>query len=352
MADRPRIGLIARADSRGLGIQTKAFHDAMHPHRTLVVDCPSANPLPLRRDWYPEATWINGLPTERDFRAWLRDVDVVYTAETGYGQALWAEAEHAGVPTVLHVNPEFLDVRDRPTLWAAPSMWRYGELPGPKLHLPVPIAAYQAASAGQRSPDAHPGTAARHFLHVIGRPAIHDRNGTEQLLSALRYVQSPIRLTVTCQDPAYVPRLRAGVHIPAHVELVVKDGDVPDNRDLYDGQDILVLPRRFGGLCLPAQEAIGAGMPVVMPAISPNDSWLPAEWLVPAAHSGEFRAKTTVQLHTADPRALAALIDRFATDAPFFTAATDRARHIAKRMSWDNLRPEYERMFTGLVEGS
>ena len=117
-----KLGLIARADSRGLGIQTKGFYDALRPAKTMVVDCPSANPLPLRRDWYPDATWINGLPNERDLRNWLRDVDVVYSAETGYGQALWSEAERAGVKTVLHVNPEFLDVRDRPSLWAAPSI--------------------------------------------------------------------------------------------------------------------------------------------------------------------------------------------------------------------------------------
>lgn len=336
-----KLGLIARADSRGLGIQTKGFYDALRPAKTMVVDCPSANPLPLRRDWYPDATWIDGLPTDRDLRTWLRDVDVVYTAETGYGQALWSEAERAGVAAVLHVNPEFLDVRDRPSLWAAPSMWRFDELPHPKLHLPVPVTPMSERPA--------PSTATR-FLHVIGRPAIHDRNGTTQLLESLRFVQSPITLTITCQDPAYVPRLRASAHIPAHIELVVRDGDVPDNRDLYEGQDVLVLPRRFGGLCLPAQEAIGAGMPVVMPAISPNDAWLPAEWLVPATHSGEFRAKTRVDLYTADARALAALIDRFATDPAFYTAAVERARHIAKQMSWEELRPMYERVFDDLMK--
>jgi glycosyltransferase involved in cell wall biosynthesis len=326
-------------------VQCKSFHDALHPHRTMVVDCPSANPLPLRRDWYPDATWINGLPTAADFRIWLRDVDVVYTAETGYGQSLWSEAERAGVKTVLHVNPEFLDANDRPTLWAAPSMWRWDELPKPKAYLPVPVDTARFPERSTRS------TATR-FLHVIGRPAIHDRNGTIQLLDALARVQSPITLTVTCQDETYVPKLLTRHRIPDHVQLVVKPGDVRDYWDLYTDQDVLLLPRRFGGLCLPANEAIGAGMPVVMPAVSPNDSWLPAEWLVPARRDGEFRAKTKVDLHTADTRALAALIDRFATDTSFFTAAVDRARHIAKRMSWDNLRPEYEQLFTGLVEGS
>lgn len=237
-----RLGLIARADSRGLGIQTHAVYRHLKPAKTMVIDCPSANPLPIRRDWYPDATWIHGLPTARDFRTWLQDLDVVYTAETGYGPHLWDEAERAGVRTVLHVNPEFLDVRDRPTLWAAPTAWRYSELPAPKRLLPVPITL---------SPErARPTTAATRFLHVIGRPAVHDRNGTLTLLEALRYVQTPITLTITCQSPSYVADALLGVHAPAHVQLDVRTGDIADHRDLYTDQHVLVLPRRFGGLCL------------------------------------------------------------------------------------------------------
>ena len=82
-----RIGLIARADSRGLGIQTKAFHDNMHPAKTLVVCASatkdiSAQPLPIRTDWYPDARAIRGLPGAPDLDRFLDGVDAVYTAET------------------------------------------------------------------------------------------------------------------------------------------------------------------------------------------------------------------------------------------------------------------------------
>lgn len=334
-----RLGLIARADSRGLGIQTRAVYRNLKPAKTMVVDCPSAAPLPLRRDWYPDATWIHGLPTAADFRAWLKDLDVVYTAETGYGRALWDEAERAGAKTVLHVNPEFLDISDRPSLWAAPSLWRFDELPEPKLHLPVPITPTEPRPARE--------TATR-FLHVVGRPAIHDRNGTSALLNALRHVQTPLTLTITCQDRTYAQKLVSQTYIPRHVRVDVHSGDVPDNRDLYADKDVLVLPRRFGGLCLPAQEAVGAGMPVVMPAISPNDSWLPAEWLVPASHCGEFKAKTKVQLYSADARGLAAKIDQFATDDAFYADATEKARDIAGMLSWDSMGWLYDKVFEEL----
>jgi glycosyltransferase involved in cell wall biosynthesis len=336
-----RIGLIARADSRGLGVQTKSFYDAMLPAKTMVVDCPSANPLPLRRDWYPDATWIKGLPTAADFRVWLAGLDVVYTAETGYSRALWSEAERAGVETVLHLNREFLDPQDQPTLWAAPSMWRFEEIPDPKVFLPVPI------DLG-KFPPRPPRSTAKRFVHVIGRPAINDRNGTADLLDALAYVRSPITLTITCQDNHYVSGLVASRRIPRHIDLVVKTGDVPDNADLYADQDVLILPRRFAGLCLPCNEALGAGMPVIMPDISPNNTWLPSDWLVPAEKCGEFRAKTRVEFYSADLRELADKIDRFATDHGFFAASQDTARRMAKELSWAEQKPVYEKVFADL----
>lgn len=336
-----RIGLIARADSRGLGVQCKGFHDALHPDATMVVDCPSVNPLPLRRDWYPKATWIRGLPSASDFRKWLDGLSVVYTAETGYGQALWPEAERARVKTILHANYEFLDRNDRPTIWAVPSMWHFDEFPEPRQFLPVPIAL-------DRFPDLQRPATATNFCHVIGRPAVHDRNGTRDLLAALPYVRSRVTVTIRCQDPAYVPSLLHARSIPANVELVIHSADIPNYWDLYAGQDVLVMPRRFGGLCLPVNEALGAGMPVIMPNISPNNTWLPADWLVPATKTGQFTAKTCIDIHATDPQALAAKIDQFATDRTFYAEAQTTARDLAKRNSWDALLPEYQRVLASL----
>lgn len=340
-----RVGLIARADSRGLGIQTKAFHDHMRPTKTMVVDCPSQKPLPLRRDWYPGATWIHGLPQASDFRRWLDGLDgldVVYTAETGYGRALWDEAERAGVRTVLHANYEFLDRRDRPTVWAAPSRWHLADFPRGTEFLPVPIQV--AAPADFPTPGS-----ATSFVHVVGRPAIHDRNGTADVLRALQHVKTKVTVTIRCQEPGYVPGLvrEHQIKTPGNVTLTVDTGDVPNNTDLYAGQHVLIMPRRFGGLSLPVNEALGAGMPVIMTDISPNNAWLPAEWLVPATHAGQFRAKTTIDYYSADRRALAAKIDQHATDAVFHKQAATDALRLRNEYSWATIAPRYREVLTG-----
>lgn len=337
-----RLGLIARADHRGLGQQTRAVFDVLRPFKTMVVNCPSANPLPLHLEYFPGATVVNRIPTDQDCCDFLREgVDVVYSAETFYNPRLPDIARQYGVKTVLHVNREFLDLRDRPDLWAAPSMWHYDEIPEPKVFLPVPIDL-------SRFPTRPPRSQATNFLHVIGRPAIHDRNGTADLLDALSHVRSSITLTITCQDEHYVSGLLASRRVPSHIRLNVATGDVPNNADLYTGQDVLVLPRRFGGLCLPANEALGAGMPVVMPDVSPNNAWLPTEWLVPATRCGEFMAKTRVDLHSPDPRALAERIDQFVEDREFFATAQDTAQQLAKELSWHNQQPVYAQTFTDL----
>lgn len=344
-----RLGLIARADNRGLGVQLWEAYRHLSPVRTMVVDCPSKAPLPLHLERFPGATVVKGFPAIADCREFLDGIDVVYTAETPYNPALFSEADAIGVRSVLHYNHEFLAHLQQPglptpTLFAAPSMWRYSEVPyRNKTFLPVPIALDRFADVQRPS-----RSTATDFLHIVGRPAVADRNGTADLLAALPYVRSSITVTIRCQDPAYVPSLLHARSLRSNIELVIQSADVPDYWENYRVGDVLVMPRRFGGLCLPAQEALGAGMPVIMPDIDPNDTWLPADWLVPATKSGEFMAKTRIDLHTSDPRALAAKIDQFASDRTFFAESQTTAADLAKRNSWDALLPEYQRVLESL----
>jgi len=283
----PAIGLIARADNRGLGQQTWAFYRNMKPAKTLVIDCPSQQPLPLHLERYPGAEVV-GIPTVEQLKRFLDGLDVVYTAETGYTQQLWEQAAKAGVKTVLHMNFEFWDTADRPDVWALPTPWNANHAPEGAVLLPVPI------ETDRLHITRYPLGAATKFLHIVGRPAIHDRNGTGTLLKALKHIKSEISLTIRCQ-------------VRGHVESMIKPGTVPDNVKLevvsedsryywdnYRDFHALVMPRRFGGLCLPAQEALGAGMPVIMPNVCPNHALLPHEWLVPATLTGQFQAKQMI----------------------------------------------------------
>ena len=54
-----------------------------------------------------------------------------------------------------------------------------------------------------------------------------------------------------------------------------------------------------------------SGVPVVMTDISPNNQFLPPEWLVPATKTGELMLRIMIDVHSDDPKALAAKIDEF-----------------------------------------
>jgi glycosyltransferase involved in cell wall biosynthesis len=338
-----RIGLIARPDSRGLGIQTKAFHDQMHPVKTLVIDPPSQQPLPIRKDWYPDAHWVHGLPGAPDLDKFLQDLDAVYTAETGYGDLLWEMAQRRGIKTVLHANYEFLNRKDTPTVWAAPSMWHIDKWPSGTIYLPVPIEI-------DRFNEPEKPSTARRFLHIVGRPTMdrkHDlnRNGTVDVFESLRHVNADIEITFRCQQPGYVESLAAQAHIPNNVAVRIQSGDKRNYWDNYTGFDCLILPRRFGGLCLPVNEALGAGMPVIMTDISPNNCWLPREWLAASGFAGDFTAKQRITCYKADPRALATIITNM-TDPGFYKAATGKANRLRDKLSWKTLKPRYEEVFS------
>lgn len=335
-----KLGLIARADDTGLGTQTREFARHMAPYKTMVVDVCRLSPktLDLHPEWYENSHVVPWPPTRTDFDDFLEDLDVVYVAESPYSNDFYAQAASYGVRTVTHINWEMFNQADyangnEPTLFASPSTWHYQDIPfRNKVMLPVPI------PADRWGPFKAAGHATR-FLHVVGHPATEDRNGTKEMIAALSHVKSEITITLRCQDPGYLGDLAQ--RTPDNVTLVIDSSYMEDYWDLYQGEDVLVMPRRYGGLCLPAQEAIGAGMPVIMPRISPNE-WLPDPWLVSARPADSFMARRQIELYRVNPRRLAGKIDQFASWPGFYGDGVAAATHLAQAYSWEALKPRYE----------
>ena len=339
-----QLGLIARCDQSGLSTQTWEYYRHLSPAKTLVIDvsgfadkAKNCNKY-SHPDRYPDAQFFPGWsPSQKLIQEFADGLDVVLGAETLYGAGIY----HTGVRTVLAPNWEFFDTVVRPSLWIPPTLWHYGQIPEPKRHLPNPIATDRFT--------VNTSTQATHFLHIVGRPAIHDRNGTQQLIDALPMIKSEVTVTIRCQDASYVHQLLGRSPRPPNVDLRIESGDTENYWDNYTTGDVLVMPRRYGGLCLPAQEAIGAGMPVIMSAVSPNETWLPAEWLVRADLTSRFMAKNPqiVEVYTTDVAALARKIDQFATGTEFYAEAKGRAMEIRQAMSWDALLPAYQEALAG-----
>jgi hypothetical protein len=343
-----KVGLFgARCDERGLGRLSSEFFNHMAPERTLVVDMAAhSRGFAQHLDRYPGATIVrfNGGRFDAGvMERFFAGLDVAIMYETAYDHRAYDIARSAGCATVLMAMPEFhrhLTERLPPpdAVWL-PTGWLLERFPADTPVIPVPVERW-VPEGGERGS----GEPLR-VLHIAGHRASGDRNGTLTLLAALSRLRGPVSVRIASQDrhPLRLPRTAPGVT----VEVVL--GGVGDHRHLYDHADILVMPRRYGGLCLPAQEAMGAGLGVVMTDCEPNRHWP----IAPVRSRPGTTIRTPggpVRLHDADPVDLARVIARLAADPAEVADLRARAREWAEGHTWERLGPVYRERLTRVAE--
>lgn len=340
-----RLGLIARAEvARGLAIQSKGFFDHMPVERVLLVKM--AHPdCEVDPSWYPGA-WpieyddLNHTLNENLVRQFLDGLDVVFTVETPYDWHLPRWAREMGVKTVIQGNPEFYrhdlpthSWQEHPTEWWWPTSWRTQHLPAGRLMpVPMPTRPNIAGDPLENRP--------LRLLHVQGKKAWLDRNGSQVFADALRACHTDVEATIYgLQGEAPTTELRP------NVKLNVYPDGVRDRWEMYAGHDVLVMPRRYGGLCLPALEAAACGLAVAMPDFSPNHEL--ASLFFDARGRLEFPLSCGPVL-TADTNHmdLGAFIDGLSHDRRRVADAQVNSQlHLA---TWDRWRDEYLRAFEEL----
>jgi glycosyltransferase involved in cell wall biosynthesis len=340
-----RIGLLARSENRGLGIQSLEFFRRLPVNDVLIVDMGELARGFARHDerylnvaserggvTVGVAEYRNGFFVDEALvRDWLHGLDVVFSVETLYDPRFHLWANEARVATVIQLNPEFIkpDVFE-PTAWWAPTTWRLDQLPAGTRLVPVPVS-LDRFTVGAQVPDDQP----MRVLHVVGHRAASDRNGTQLFQQSLRYLQHQIHARIITQDERLLPfRPR-----PKATCEVVLNG-VVDYWSLYENADVLVLPRRYGGLSLVVQEAAASGLALVLTDCSPNETW--PSLRVRARPRGGLRAPVGhVQLWECMPRTLAETIDRLSEDRVLLKEQREAARAWADDHSWERLAPLY-----------
>ncbi len=335
-----KVGLFgARTDDRGLGRLTHDFYSHMEPDRTLVVDMGShAHGFTQHLDRYPDATVVpfnSGHLPDDTMTTFFTGLDVAVFYETAYDHRAYDIARAAGCRTVLMTMPEFhrhaTEALPHPDVVWAPTTWRLDTLPADTRVVPVPVTIEATETHRRRD-------GLLRVLHVAGHRTSGDRNGTIAFLRALRHLRRNAAIRVVTQDR----RLPNVQNLPRHMPVTLELGGVADHRHLYAHSDILVMPRRFGGLCLPVQEAMGSGLGVVMTDCDPN----PATWpIVPLRTRPGITIRTPggpVVLHDPDPVDIANMIDRLIIDPAEVADLKTRAREWAAAHSWDVLLPLYQ----------
>lgn len=334
-----KLGIVCRADDRGLGYLSHAAYRHLQPERALVIDMgPIAGGFVQHLDRYPGERVVtfdgHSLP-EVEVRAWLAGLDCVLMWETAYDWRMVTWAKDMGVATVVMVMPEFhkhgREPLPFPTQFWAPTTWRLDLLPPGTPVVPVPV-----------EQDVFPltpaGTGDRlQVVHVAGHRAAGDRNGTLSLLAAAQRVTEPMDIYVHTQD-ASLPRVRS---LKPGVKLHLLAGGKPTRPELYAGMHLHVLPRRYGGLCLPAQESLASGLGLAMTDVAPNPQTWPIVGLRGHWEGRQATPSGDVRSFSADPVSMARTLDDLARN-PERVAELQTAGVVwAKANGWDQLEPLY-----------
>jgi glycosyltransferase involved in cell wall biosynthesis len=309
-----KLGIVAFANNSGLGNQTRRLVKMLDPAKILVVD---SSPFSINSvqhfDWYNayECLFTYGMPKQEEIRKFFRGLTHILCCENPLNFFLFSGAKERGIKTFVQSNYEFCDNLAReelplPTKFLMPSYWKVEEMQakfGLKkvIYLPPPIDPEEFKPAREVNMNR---TGKVELLHIVGTLAAHDRNGTHDILDALKFCKEDFSLTIKSQ------RQLPGeytTNVDSRVKFI--DGDERDVVNLYKGFDALVVPRRYGGLCLSMNEALMSGMPVIMSAISPNNKALPPEWLVECTKTGQFMARVPIDIYTSNTQKLAEKLD-------------------------------------------
>lgn len=352
-----RLGLIARADQRGIGYQTREFMRHMPVDKVLVIRVAGSTweedvtQFPqdgtLVATWHPQDNESLSVPVST-LTEWLRDLDVVFAVETVYCWDLIRLAREVDTRVVIQGNPEFYlhgtppwHGRPHPDQWWWPTTWETHRLPnGPVVPVPIPDDAPRLA----RDPDDGPLV----VTFVGGHAAHRDRAGVMIVEEAARQFDGGIVLRAYSQDQHLIVDLHTSRK--HDVAVSVHAGGVDDRWEMYAGAHVLLAPRRYGGLSLPTQEAMACGLGVLMPEGSPNSDWPTVPLRTAPSHPIMVQSGYVPHLH-ADPYSTAVAINRLHHDRRHLRDVQQQACSWAEENTWAKWAPVYMRLLERAADG-
>lgn len=313
MEKKRKLGLIAFANSGGLGAQTRRLAQMLKPERVMIVDSTSfSRNKDMHIEWYKDFDYFtcSGFPSNVDCEKFLQNLTHVFTCENPYNFNLVWFGQKQGVKIYCQSNYEFCDNLDKPYLpvvdkFLMPSYWMIKEMEeafgrDKVSYLPPPIDPAEFSKARQVNLKRK---GKPRFLHIIGTVASFDRNGTLDLLDSVKLSKSDFELVVKTQHEIPMEYFLDDPRVKYEI------GNAETNSEMYEGFDALLLPRRYGGLSLTTCEALMSGLPVIMTDISPNRELLPKEWLVKSEGKMQFFARSYIPVFSVKFQEMADKID-------------------------------------------
>lgn len=307
-----KVGSIVLATEQGLGYLAKDFYD------NGVIDVVYIHPHSSRKshpEWYKNK--VNSIEELLD------QCESLIFFETPFEWKVIVRAREKGVKTVFMPMYECTryPLPYQPDLVISPSLLDQQYYPDSQF-IKVPVNVKWRLR-----------TEAKVFVHNAGNGGLGGRNGTRELLEAMRYVISPIKLIVRSQIPIteYTdPRIFYEYNV--------------DRKDLWNEGDVFIFPEKFNGLSLPLQEAYASGMLVMCGDRFPVNTWLPNEPLIPVDHYTKEKIAVEFDCAQFDPKTIASKIDEwYNLDITQFSLD---GRDWAKNNSWIKQKEIYKKLLS------
>jgi hypothetical protein len=301
-----KIGSVVYTTQQGLGILAKDFYNHGVIDSVILYDHPNAGKT-NHRDWYPEGTIVINDRAIRGARIdeWIKTLDAVLFFETPFDWSFPDRCRELGLKTFIMPMYEWYPVNP-PHLFdhfINPSLLDQMYFPhGTFVPIPPPSNTWRLRNYAMK------------FLHNAGNIGSRNHKGTLELLHAMKFVRSPIELTIRCQDIAGFNRLLKIVPetlMDSRISIVAEE--IPYNQ-LFADHDVFVWPEKYNGLSLPLQEAFAAGMLVMSSNRFPMNTWLPNEPMIPVESTRQvkiYASQHTIEECIISPESIATQIDQW-----------------------------------------
>ena len=329
-----KVGSIVFATNSGLGILAKDFYDNGIITDVIVVEHGNYK----NENWYGDSYVIknhsvNSIDKDAIYE-FVKNIDCLFLFETNFFPEILEAAKHYKKKIILMPMYESTIFPLIADLYISPSLldidyYKYMYSDASHKFIPVPV--NSTIQWRER-------TKAKQFIHNAGNESSGDRNGTRSLLEALKYVKSPIDLTVRYQINKSNAYARPEYFIED--ERINYTTEKVEFTDLWNQGDVFLFPERWNGLSLPIQEAFSSGMLVMAGNRYPLNTWLPNLPLIDI-QSTEILTNNNIQFHSAiyDPKTIAQYIDLW-YDRDIITYSK-LGKKWKEENSWDILRSVY-----------
>jgi glycosyltransferase involved in cell wall biosynthesis len=326
-----KVGSIGYCTEQGLGVLLLDFYK----HGVITHPVLIAHGRPNHWGWYPDSvpriTDARNPGQLRKCLDYLCGCDAVLFLETPFFWDWFVTLREQGVKTFLMPMHECMPraLPYQPDYFINPSLLDQKCYPERSVFIPVPVPDEVPFRRRER---------ARVFVHNAGHGGLKGRNGTKELVEALKFVKSKALFLFRSQEPID-KRL-----LPYDGDRVdVRVGSVPWDKLWEDGGegDVFVFPEKFNGLSLPLQEAYAAGYLVMATDRFPMNTWLPNQPLIPTVGSRVSQIGPCRNFDEAviDPKDIADVIDWWYDKD--ISAYSETGYEWRREHSWEVLKPRY-----------